>query len=145
MILYHSNGKHLKQLWIGKSVSPYCSAIDVYSWLSLLRRPNACDPTLVGTNLLLPIPPERFRKSAKRWVTHVAVLQARFCAVMLKKQQEHEHVSMQTNWKLFWNIWVIMIRLVSYLKTFRLGFTFDKIWPFWGCFSLNKQIDRLLL
>ena len=52
--------------------------------LSLLRRPNALAPTLVGTNLLLPIPPDRLRKSAKRWVTQVAVLHARFWAVTLR-------------------------------------------------------------
>lgn len=57
-----------------------------YSWLSLLRLPNAWEPTLVGTNLLLPIPPERLRKSARRWVTHVAVLQALFCVVTLEEE-----------------------------------------------------------
>lgn len=52
-------------------------------WVLLLRLPKALAPTLVGTKLLLPIPPDRLRKSARRWVTHVAVLQARFCVVTL--------------------------------------------------------------
>lgn len=52
-------------------------------WMLLLRLPKALAPTLVGTKLLLPIPPDRLRKSARRWVTQVAVLQARFCAVTL--------------------------------------------------------------
>lgn len=55
----------------------------IHCWLSLFLRPNAWAPTLVGTKLLLPIPPEWLRKSARRWVTQVAVLHARFCAVIL--------------------------------------------------------------
>lgn len=54
----------------------------------LLRLPKALAPTLVGTKLLLPIPPDRLRKSARRWVTHVAVLQARFCAVTLLQDRK---------------------------------------------------------
>lgn len=41
----------------------------------------------MGTKLLYPSPPDRLRKSAKRWVTHVAVLHARFCTVVLLKNQ----------------------------------------------------------
>lgn len=55
-------------------------------WMLLLRLPKALAPTLVGTKLLLPIPPDRLRKSASRWVTQVAVLQARFCAVTLLQE-----------------------------------------------------------
>lgn len=54
----------------------------------LLRLPKALAPTLVGTKLLLPIPPDRLRKSARRWVTQVAVLQARFCAVTLLQESK---------------------------------------------------------
>lgn len=49
----------------------------------LLRLPKALDPTLVGTKLFLPTPPDLLRKSARRWVTQVAVLHALFCAVTL--------------------------------------------------------------
>lgn len=62
--------------------------------LLLLHRPNALEPTLVGTKLLFPMPPERLRKSARRWVTHVAVLQARFCAVMLIQRGRHRESRM---------------------------------------------------
>lgn len=58
-------------------------------WMLLLRLPKALAPTLVGTKLLLPIPPDRLRKSARRWVTQVAVLQARFCAVTLLQGNKH--------------------------------------------------------
>lgn len=54
-----------------------------YIWMSLLRLPKALDPTLVGTKLFLPTAPDLLRKSARRWVTQVAVLQALFCAVTL--------------------------------------------------------------
>lgn len=57
-------------------------------WTLLLRLPKALAPTLVGTKLLLPIPPDRLRKSARRWVTQVAVLQARFCAVTLLQESK---------------------------------------------------------
>lgn len=56
-------------------------------WMFLLRLPKALAPTLVGTKLLLPMPPDRLRKSARRWVTQVAVLQARFCAVTLLQER----------------------------------------------------------
>lgn len=56
----------------------------------LLLLPKALAPTLVGTKLLLPIPPDRLRKSARRWVTQVAVLQARFCAVTLLQKSKLE-------------------------------------------------------
>lgn len=59
-------------------------------WTLLLRLPKALAPTLVGTKLLLPIPPDRLRKSARRWVTQVAVLQARFCAVTLLQESKQE-------------------------------------------------------
>lgn len=54
------------------------------------RLPNAWAPTLVGTKLLCPSPPDRLRKSAKRWVTQVAVLHARFCAVALLERMEEK-------------------------------------------------------
>lgn len=53
--------------------------------------PKAWAPTLVGTKLLYPSPPDRLRKSAKRWVTHVAVLHARFRAVVLLQKQNSEY------------------------------------------------------
>lgn len=59
-------------------------------WMLLLRLPKALAPTLVGTKLLFPIPPDRLRKSARRWVTQVAVLQARFCAVTLLQENKWE-------------------------------------------------------
>ncbi|KAM7406075.1 hypothetical protein PAMP_000477 [Pampus punctatissimus] len=52
------------------------------------RLPNAWAPTLVGTKLLCPSPPDRLRKSAKRWVTQVDVLHALFCAVALLARGE---------------------------------------------------------
>lgn len=52
-------------------------------WTLLLRLPKALEPTLVGTKLFLPTAPDLLRKSARRWVTQVAVLQALFCAVTL--------------------------------------------------------------
>lgn len=54
-----------------------------YFWTLLLRLPKALEPTLVGTKLFLPTAPDLLRKSARRWVTQVAVLQALFCAVTL--------------------------------------------------------------
>lgn len=59
---------------------------NAHIWMLLLRLPKALAPTLVGTKLLLPIPPDRLRKSARRWVTQVAVLQPRFCAVTLLQE-----------------------------------------------------------
>lgn len=53
--------------------------------------PKAWAPTLVGTKLLYPSPPDRLRKSAKRWVTHVAVLHARFRTVVLLQKQNREY------------------------------------------------------
>lgn len=55
----------------------------IHTGLCRFRRPNAWAPTLVGTKLLCPSPPDRLRKSAKRWVTQVAVLHPRFCVVAL--------------------------------------------------------------
>lgn len=76
----------------------------------LLRRPNASAPTLVGTKLLLPIPPERLRKSASRWVTHVAVLHARFCAVTLTNT-ERERASAQGSRHLYMYVHALIMAL----------------------------------
>lgn len=62
--------------------------LSAHIWTFLLLLPKALAPTLVGTKLLLPMPPDRLRKSARRWVTQVAVLQARFCAVTLLQERK---------------------------------------------------------
>lgn len=62
-----------------------CTSSFAHTGLCRFRRPNAWAPTLVGTKLLCPSPPDRLRKSAKRWVTQVAVLHPRFCVVALLK------------------------------------------------------------
>lgn len=68
---------------------PYtCSC--VHTGPCRFRLPNAWAPTLVGTKLLYPSPPDRLRKSAKRWVTQVAVLHARFCTVVLLERKKGE-------------------------------------------------------
>lgn len=61
-----------------------------HTGLCRFRRPKAWAPTLVGTKLLCPSPPDRLRKSAKRWVTQVAVLHPRFCAVALLRAMQRE-------------------------------------------------------
>lgn len=61
-----------------------------HTGLRRFRRPNAWAPTFVGTKLLCPSPPERLRKSAKRWVTQVAVLHPRFCVVALLEAMQRE-------------------------------------------------------
>lgn len=65
-------------------------------WMFLLLLPKALAPTLVGTKLLLPMPPDRLRKSARRWVTQVAVLQARFCAVTLLQERKRGLIPSRT-------------------------------------------------
>ena len=71
-------------------VSPHhwTNQAPAHAWAFLRLLPNALEPTLVGTKLLLPMPPDRLRKSARRWVTQVAVLQARFCAVTLLQERK---------------------------------------------------------
>lgn len=42
------------------------SFLRAHIWMFLLLLPKALAPTLVGTKLLLPMPPDRLRKSARR-------------------------------------------------------------------------------
>lgn len=93
----------------------------VHTELSRFRLPNAWAPTLVGTKLLCPNPPDRLRKSAKRWVTQVAVLHALFCAVALLVRMEKIVKTDQTStglkmpWVTFCNNFVCIIDSHTYL------------------------------